>query len=70
MIRKMGTGFPKRIMPKQGGEPTCLEIPWWLSVTGAVGAQFIATLNKRAFPVGKLKALASRRRDINAVRHW
>jgi aspartate-semialdehyde dehydrogenase len=30
-------------------------------VTGAVGRQFIATLNKRAFPVKKLKALASSR---------
>jgi aspartate-semialdehyde dehydrogenase len=30
-------------------------------VTGAVGAQFIATLEKRRFPVGKLKALASAR---------
>jgi aspartate-semialdehyde dehydrogenase len=30
-------------------------------VTGAVGAQFIATLAKRRFPVGKLKALASAR---------
>jgi aspartate-semialdehyde dehydrogenase len=30
-------------------------------VTGAVGAEFIATMNKRAFPVGKLKALASAR---------
>jgi len=30
-------------------------------VTGAVGAQFIATLDKRRFPVGKLKALASAR---------
>jgi aspartate-semialdehyde dehydrogenase len=30
-------------------------------VTGAVGAQFIATLNKRKFPVAKLKALASAR---------
>src|SRR6201996_2930826 len=30
-------------------------------VTGAVGREFIATLNKRGFPVGKLKALASRR---------
>jgi aspartate-semialdehyde dehydrogenase len=28
-------------------------------VTGAVGAEFIATLNKRQFPVGRLKALAS-----------
>jgi aspartate-semialdehyde dehydrogenase len=30
-------------------------------VTGAVGAEFIATLNKRRFPVGKLRALASTR---------
>jgi aspartate-semialdehyde dehydrogenase len=30
-------------------------------VTGAVGAEFIATMNKRAFRVGKLKALASAR---------
>jgi aspartate-semialdehyde dehydrogenase len=30
-------------------------------VTGAVGAQFIATLNKRQFPVARLKALASAR---------
>ena len=30
-------------------------------VTGAVGREFIATLNKRGFPVGKLKALASSR---------
>jgi aspartate-semialdehyde dehydrogenase len=30
-------------------------------VTGAVGAEFIATLNKRGFPVRKLKALASSR---------
>jgi aspartate-semialdehyde dehydrogenase len=30
-------------------------------VTGAVGAEFIATLNKRQFPVRKLKALASAR---------
>jgi aspartate-semialdehyde dehydrogenase len=30
-------------------------------VTGAVGGEFIACLNKRNFPVGKLKALASAR---------
>jgi len=30
-------------------------------VTGAVGAEFIATLNRRGFRVGRLKALASRR---------
>jgi aspartate-semialdehyde dehydrogenase len=30
-------------------------------VTGAVGAEFIATMEKRRFPVGKLKALASAR---------
>jgi aspartate-semialdehyde dehydrogenase len=32
-----------------------------VGVTGAVGAEFIATMDKRAFPVGKLKALASAR---------
>ena len=30
-------------------------------VTGAVGAEFIATMDRRAFPVGRLKALASAR---------
>ena len=30
-------------------------------VTGAVGAEFIATMDKRGFPVRKLKALASAR---------
>lgn len=30
-------------------------------VTGAVGAEFIATMNRRGFPVRKLKPLASRR---------
>ena len=30
-------------------------------VTGAVGAEFIATMDKRDFRVGKLKALASAR---------
>ncbi len=30
-------------------------------VTGAVGAEFIATMVRRRFPVGKLKALASAR---------
>lgn len=30
-------------------------------VTGAVGAEFIATMDKRRFPVAKLKALASAR---------
>jgi aspartate-semialdehyde dehydrogenase len=32
-----------------------------VGVTGAVGAEFIATMDRRAFPVGKLKALASAR---------
>ena len=32
-----------------------------VGVTGAVGAEFIATMDKRGFPVGKLKALASAR---------
>jgi aspartate-semialdehyde dehydrogenase len=30
-------------------------------VTGALGAEFIATMNKRRFPVGQLKALAGLR---------
>jgi aspartate-semialdehyde dehydrogenase len=30
-------------------------------VTGAVGAEFIATMDRRGFPVGKIKALASAR---------
>src|SRR5689334_20435020 len=32
-----------------------------VGVTGAVGAEFIATMNRRNFPVRKLKALASAR---------
>ena len=32
-----------------------------VGVTGAVGAEFIATMNRRNFPVGRLKALASAR---------
>jgi aspartate-semialdehyde dehydrogenase len=32
-----------------------------VGVTGAVGAEFIATMDKRNFPVGRLKALASAR---------
>jgi aspartate-semialdehyde dehydrogenase len=36
-------------------------------VTGAVGAEFIATMNKRAFRVGKLKALASARSAGNFI---
>ena len=32
-----------------------------VGVTGAVGAEFIATMDKRNFRVGKLKALASAR---------
>ena len=32
-----------------------------VGVTGAVGAEFIATLDRRKFPVDRLKALASAR---------
>jgi aspartate-semialdehyde dehydrogenase len=32
-----------------------------VGATGAVGAEFIATMNKRQFPVGKLRAMASAR---------
>src|SRR4030081_288209 len=36
-------------------------------VTGAVGAEFIATMDRRAFRVGKLKALASARAAGNTI---
>jgi aspartate-semialdehyde dehydrogenase len=36
-------------------------------VTGAVGAEFIATMDRRAFRVGKLKALASARSAGNTI---
>jgi aspartate-semialdehyde dehydrogenase len=38
-----------------------------VGVTGAVGAEFIATIDKRGFRVGKLKALASARSAGKAV---
>src|SRR5438067_8182915 len=37
-------------------------------VTGAVGAEFIATMDRRGFRVGKLKALASARSAGKTVR--
>jgi aspartate-semialdehyde dehydrogenase len=36
-------------------------------VTGAVGAEFIATMDRRQFPVGRLKALASARSAGKAI---
>ena len=36
-------------------------------VTGAVGAEFIATMDRRGFPVGRLKALASARSAGNTI---
>jgi aspartate-semialdehyde dehydrogenase len=38
-----------------------------VGVTGAVGAEFIATMDKRGFRVGKLKALASARSAGNTI---
>ncbi len=38
-----------------------------VGVTGAVGAEFIATMDKRGFRVGKLKALASARSAGNSI---
>jgi len=38
-----------------------------VGVTGAVGAEFIATLDRRKFPVGRLKALASTRSAGRAI---
>jgi aspartate-semialdehyde dehydrogenase len=43
--------------PSMNSNPTVAVV----GVTGAVGAEFIATMDKRKFPVGKLKALASAR---------
>ncbi len=39
-----------------------------VGVTGAVGAEFIATMDRRKFPVGKLKALASARSAGKTIR--
>ena len=38
-----------------------------VGVTGAVGAEFIATMDRRDFRVGKLKALASARSAGNTI---
>jgi aspartate-semialdehyde dehydrogenase len=50
-------------MLKQGGYTKVKNDPVVaiVGVTGAVGAEFIATMDKRAFPVRELKALASAR---------
>src|SRR6516165_5217344 len=53
-LRKAGT---REVETKVKSDPVVAIA----GVTGAVGAEFIATLNKRRFPVGRLKALASAR---------
>jgi aspartate-semialdehyde dehydrogenase len=59
---KVDTGFPQGSCAKQketnvSNEPVIAIA----GVTGAVGAEFIATMDRRKFPVRKLKALASAR---------
>src|SRR5882762_5450294 len=49
--------MPKRMETKVKNDPVVAIA----GVTGAVGAEFIATMDKRGFRVGKLKALASAR---------
>jgi aspartate-semialdehyde dehydrogenase len=58
----VGTGFPKKIMLKYEESKVSKDhVVAIAGVTGAVGAEFIATMDKRGFRVGKLKALASER---------
>jgi aspartate-semialdehyde dehydrogenase len=58
----VGTGFPKKIMLKYEESKVSKDpVVAIAGVTGAVGAEFIATMDKRGFRVGKLKALASAR---------
>jgi aspartate-semialdehyde dehydrogenase len=55
----MGTGFSKRNeMERTVKNDPVVAIA---GVTGAVGAEFIATMDRRGFRVGRLKALASAR---------
>src|ERR1700759_633128 len=65
MIRKSGNRFSEKIMRKQSPrmETKVSDDPVVAiaGVTGAVGAEFIATMDRRGFRVGKLKALASAR---------
>ena len=49
--------MPREWSPKVKSDPVVAIA----GVTGAVGAEFIATLEKRRFPVARLKALASKR---------
>jgi aspartate-semialdehyde dehydrogenase len=58
----VGTGFPKKILRKYEESKVSKDpVVAIAGVTGAVGAEFIATMDKRGFRVGKLKALASAR---------
>jgi aspartate-semialdehyde dehydrogenase len=70
MFRKSGLGLPSRqtqsacaeIMLKEMEEKVSNDpVVAIVGVTGAVGAEFIATMDRRGFRVGKLKALASAR---------
>src|SRR6201993_5251056 len=62
MIRKSGPRFSDRIMLNEMEENVSNDpVVAIVGVTGAVGAEFIATKDRRGFRVGKLKALASAR---------
>src|SRR3954447_18690230 len=68
MIRKSGYRFSEKIMLKSKSHRAPMEttvtnepVIAIAGVTGAVGAEFIATMDRRKFPVRKLKALASAR---------
>src|SRR3954451_15151466 len=68
MIRKSGYRFSEKIMLKSKSHRAPMEttvtndpVVAIAGVTGAVGAEFIATMDRRGFPVRKLKALASAR---------
>jgi hypothetical protein len=62
MIRKSGPRFSDKIMLNEMEENVSNDpVVAIVGVTGAVGAEFIATMDKRGFRVGKLKALASAR---------
>jgi aspartate-semialdehyde dehydrogenase len=62
MIRKSGIRFSDEIMRNPMEENVSNDpVVAIVGVTGAVGAEFIATMDKRNFRVGKLKALASRK---------
>jgi len=62
MIRKSGYRFSEKVMLKEMEKQVKNDLVVAIAgVTGAVGAEFIATMDRRGFRVGTLKALASAR---------